>query len=58
MQIGCLTFIIANPYNTLGISAIYWNGSELILLLAATALSLMSAYNYFSLFMEQFSQKK
>jgi len=55
LQIGCLTFIIANPYHMLGISAFYWNGTELLLLLLATALSLISARNYFSAFMDKFS---
>jgi CDP-diacylglycerol---glycerol-3-phosphate 3-phosphatidyltransferase len=56
MQIICLTFVIINPYHTLGISAMYWNGSELLLLLLATALSLASARNYFSVFMKEFSR--
>jgi CDP-diacylglycerol--glycerol-3-phosphate 3-phosphatidyltransferase len=55
MQIICLTFIIINPYHPLGISAFYWNGTELLLLLLATGLSLASARNYFSIFMKKFS---
>jgi CDP-diacylglycerol--glycerol-3-phosphate 3-phosphatidyltransferase len=56
LQVACLTFVIINPYHALGISALYWNGTELLLLLIATALSLASAHNYFTLFMEQFSR--
>ena len=56
MQITCLTLIIINPYQALGFSAIYWNGTELFFLLFATILSVGSAYNYFALFMKQFSQ--
>lgn len=57
IQITCLTLVIINPYQALGFSAFYWNGTELLLLLIATCLSVGSAYNYFALFMEQFSQK-
>ena len=55
MQIVCLTFVIINPYHALGLSAFYWNGIELLLLLLATGLSLASARNYFIVFMKQFS---
>lgn len=54
MQIACLTFIIVNPYQAHFFSALYWNGTELLLLLIGTALSLGSAYNYFSVFMQQY----
>lgn len=57
-QITCLAFVIINPYHKLGISTLYWNGTELLLLLFATTLSLVSAYNYLSLFIKQFSNKK
>ena len=56
-QICCLAFVIANPYHSLGLRALYWNGTELLLLLLGTALSVFSAYNYFTVFMKQFSQK-
>jgi CDP-diacylglycerol--glycerol-3-phosphate 3-phosphatidyltransferase len=55
LQIICLTFIIINPYRSYGTSALYWNGTELLLLLIATGLSIISAYNYFYIFMKQFS---
>ncbi|HLW72464.1 MAG TPA: CDP-alcohol phosphatidyltransferase family protein [Candidatus Babeliales bacterium] len=57
-QIACLAVIITNPYHTAGLSAIYWNGTELLLLLFGTALSLGSAYNYFSLFIIKFRNKQ
>jgi CDP-diacylglycerol--glycerol-3-phosphate 3-phosphatidyltransferase len=57
VQITCLAFIILNPYHSLHFAAPYWNGTELLLLLLATALSVGSARNYFSAFMKQFSEK-
>ena len=56
IQIGCLAFVILNPHQTYYISTFAWNSIELILLVLATALSVGSAYNYFSLFMKQFSK--
>ncbi len=53
-QMACLAFIIANPYHTHTLNALYWNGTELLLLLLGTALSIGSAYNYFSVFMKQY----
>ncbi len=57
LQIVCLTWVILNPGRPYYLSAFSWNGLELILLLLATALSVGSAYNYFTLFMQQFSRK-
>ena len=54
VQITCLAFVIINPYHHLGISALYWNGTELALLLLGTILSVLSARNYFSAFMKQY----
>jgi len=53
VQIACLTFVIANPEHALSIFTSQWNIAELFLLIAATALSLISAYNYFVLFMKK-----
>ena len=53
-QMTCLAFIIANPYHAHALAALYWNGTELLLLLLGTALSIGSAYNYFSVFMKQY----
>ncbi len=58
MQIACLTVVIANPTHALSLSASYWNMAELTLLLSATVLSLASAYNYFVIFMRQFSRNR
>ena len=54
-QMACLAFVIANPYHTHFFSALCWNGTELLLLLLGTALSIGSAYNYFSLFMQRYN---
>lgn len=56
LQIICLTFIIINPYQHYGMSALYWNGIELILLIVATLFSIASAHNYFSIFIKQLSK--
>jgi CDP-diacylglycerol--glycerol-3-phosphate 3-phosphatidyltransferase len=56
-QIMCMTWIILNPSHTYYFSALTWNSIELILLLMGTALSLGSAYHYFTVFMEKFSHK-
>lgn len=53
-QMACLTLIIVNPYHMHFFSALYWNGTELLLLLLGTALSIGSSYNYFLLFMQEF----
>lgn len=53
-QIACLAFIIINPYHAHCFSSLYWNGTEFLLLLLGTALSVGSAYNYCALFMKQF----
>ena len=58
LQIVCLTWVIINPGHTYYLYGITWNVIELILLLLATALSIGSAYNYFMVFMQQFSYKQ
>jgi CDP-diacylglycerol--glycerol-3-phosphate 3-phosphatidyltransferase len=55
LQIACLAVVIANPYHAAGFCATWWNRVELFLLIAATALSLLSAYSYFLSFCQQFS---
>jgi CDP-diacylglycerol--glycerol-3-phosphate 3-phosphatidyltransferase len=55
-QIACLTFIIANPSHKYGLLSSGWNQIELVLLLGATALSLLSAYQYYMVFSENFSE--
>jgi len=54
IQIMCLAVVIANPYQNCFISAPWWNGVELVLLVLGTALSLFSAYKYFLVFVEKF----
>ena len=56
-QIACLTVIIANPYHHYALLASYWNIIEMLLLFIATALSAISAYNYFAIFMKRFSHE-
>jgi CDP-diacylglycerol--glycerol-3-phosphate 3-phosphatidyltransferase len=56
-QIACLIFVIINPYHAQCFSAFYWNGTELLLLLVSTALSVGSAYNYYSSFITKFYNK-
>jgi CDP-diacylglycerol--glycerol-3-phosphate 3-phosphatidyltransferase len=56
VQIVCLALVIANPYQVLGVYAPWWNGSELLSLIIATILSVVSAYNYAFVFMRQFRQ--
>jgi CDP-diacylglycerol--glycerol-3-phosphate 3-phosphatidyltransferase len=55
-QIACLTVVIANPYHGVGMIS-PWNIIEMLLLFTATALSVISAYNYFAVFMKQFQNK-
>ncbi len=55
-QIACLTVVIANPYHSLGMTS-HWNVMEMLLLFMATALSVISAYNYFAAFMKQFQSR-
>lgn len=56
-QIICLTFIIINPYQSLAMASLYWNRTELLLLLIATFLSIISARNYFSFLINNCAQK-
>jgi CDP-diacylglycerol--glycerol-3-phosphate 3-phosphatidyltransferase len=52
-QITCLAFIILNPYQNVGMSAAWWNGIELFLIVIATGLSVFSAYKYCCVLMEK-----
>ena len=52
IQMTCLTFIIVNPYHSHFFSAVYWNGTELLLLITGTALSIGSAYHYFKSYIQ------
>jgi|SRR5690606_26850578 len=53
-QVICLIVIIANPYQALSLNASWWNAVEFLFLVLATALSLLSAYHYVSIFLVQF----
>lgn len=54
LQMICLTFIIINPYQTLGLTgAFWWNGIEVCLLLCTSSVSLISAYHYYVRFITQ-----
>lgn len=55
-QIACLTFVILNPHHAHYLSALQWNGLELLLLLISTALSVGSAYNYYASFIKQYNR--
>ncbi len=56
VQMICLTIIILNPSQPLGVQSIYWNGAETGLLLITVVLSLITAGQYYDEFMMQFSQ--
>ncbi len=56
VQMLCITVIIVNPYQALGVHALYWNGTEMGLLLVTIVLSLISAEQYCDDFMKQFSR--
>lgn len=55
-QMGCLFFIILNPYQQLGFSdALAWNSIEFALLVLALALTCCSAYTYYVGFAQRFN---
>jgi len=55
VQMALLAVLIANPYQMLEISgAPFWNGLELVLLVATLMMSVISAYVYYLGFMAQF----
>ncbi len=53
----CITFIIFNPYQQLGLTAMRWNGIEFALLASTILLSLLSAKQYYDEFIHQFMQQ-
>ncbi len=57
VQIACLTLIIGNPDHSLNLFSSYCNIAEMTLLIIATMLSLVSAYNYFSVFRKELLHK-
>jgi cardiolipin synthase len=56
IQMVCLTYIIFNPFQSMGYSNA-WNIVELILILATVSLSLFSAGVYYKIFIKKFMQK-
>jgi CDP-diacylglycerol---glycerol-3-phosphate 3-phosphatidyltransferase len=53
----CLTWIIVNPYQVTGLLCLqWWNCVEYLLLFVATAFSLVSAYKYFTFFIDKFKE--
>ncbi len=59
LQMIVLTLIIANPYQHLSFrgTGLWWNGVELLLLLATIGMSVYSAYRYYRAFMAQYAEK-
>lgn len=51
LQMICLSVIIINPYQRLGVHSLYWNGIETGLLLLTIVLSLLTAEQYYDEFM-------
>jgi CDP-diacylglycerol--glycerol-3-phosphate 3-phosphatidyltransferase len=59
LQMVCLTFIIINPYQALGIKqAFWWNSIELTVLILTNVLSLVSAHHYYMYFIAQLNDQK
>ncbi len=56
MQMVCITMIIVNPFQPLGVHALYWNGIEMGLLLITIVISLISAEQYYDDVMKRFMQ--
>lgn len=54
----CITFIILNPYQSLGFKEMYWNGIELALVCTTLMLSLLSAKNYYSGFLRCYHERQ
>lgn len=57
LQIILLAYLIVNPYQALGFhdNGLWWNGSELLLLVVTLGISLYSAYRYYGNFMEKYA---
>lgn len=54
----CITFIILNPYQSLGFKEMYWNGTELLLIGITLMFSLFSAQNYYSEFLRNYRARQ
>ncbi len=51
----CITMIIVNPFQKLGVDALYWNGIEMGMLLVTVVLSLLSVEQYYDDCMKRFT---
>ncbi len=57
-QMALLTVLIANPYQSLGVcGAPWWNALELFLLNSALIFSVVSAYDYYQVCMQEFKKR-
>ena len=52
---ACITMIIINPFQSMGVHALYWNGIEMGLLLITLLLSILSAEQYYDDCMKRFA---
>lgn len=50
----CIAMIIVNPFQKMGVNALYWNATEMGLLLVTLVLSLLSAEQYYDDCMKRF----
>jgi len=57
IQIICLTVVILNPEQEQSLFTSYWNQIEMLLLICATALSLISLYDYLCSFFDKFKNR-
>ncbi len=54
----CLTLLILNPYQSLGLrGAPWWNGLEMLLVLLAIVISFLSAWMYYKIFIAHFKTR-
>ena len=54
LLMACITFIILNPYQSVGFKEMYWNGTEHLLIAITLMLSLFSAQRYYSEFLRNY----
>lgn len=56
LQMITIMVIILNPYQPLGLTgALSWNGTELFLLIVTSVVSVLTAYQYYQLFISRYS---
>lgn len=54
LLMACITFIILNPYQSVGFKEMYWNGTEHLLIATTLMLSLFSAQRYYVGFLRNY----